>query len=58
MSEWQPVDTAPENRVVLTKIDDHLGARNEQALVRSGRLWFYPDKSIYVYYTPTHWANQ
>lgn len=40
---------------VDTKIDDADGLRNEQSLVRQGRLWFHPDMSMYVYYTPTHW---
>jgi hypothetical protein len=54
---WQPIDTAPEGIVVRTKIDDAEGARNEQMLKRSGRLWFVPDGSTYVYYSPTHWAS-
>lgn len=47
----------PERDVVVdTKIDDQDGCRNEQPLKRgSGRLWFYADGSMYVYYTPTHW---
>lgn len=40
---------------VLTKIKDANSERNEQVLVRQGRLWFLPDGSMYVYYTPTHW---
>ena len=52
---WQTTDTAPEKVPVMTKIDDQNGCRNEQALTRQGRLWFYPDMSMYVYYTPTHW---
>lgn len=56
MSEWQPIETAPEREVVLTKIDDEqFGPRNEQPLKRRGRLWFFPDDSMYVYYRPTHW---
>jgi hypothetical protein len=58
MTEWMPIDTAPEGRVVMTKIDDAGGERNVQALKRSGRLWFVPDGSIYVYYSPTHWRPQ
>lgn len=46
-----------ENIVVLTKIQDWRGSRNEQLLKRSGRLWFFPDGSMYVYYTPTHWRE-
>lgn len=45
----------PDNEVVMTKIDDASGCRNEQLLKRQGRLWFTPDGSMYVYYTPTHW---
>jgi len=52
---WQLVDTAPEGQVVSTKIEDERGIRNIQLLKREGRLWFVPDGSMYVYYTPTHW---
>lgn len=45
----------PEGEVVETKIDDADGIRNHQVLKRQGRLWFFPDGSMYVYYTPTHW---
>lgn len=47
----------PEGEVVETKIDDAKGCRNEQPLYRQGRLWFFPDASMYVYYTPTHWRQ-
>lgn len=29
--------------------------RMEQSLVRQGGLWFFPDRSMYVYYTPEAW---
>lgn len=45
----------PAETVVETKIDDGKGRRNVQKLFRKGRLWFIPDGSMYVYYTPTHW---
>ncbi len=54
---WEPINTAPEGMVVDTKIDDGQGVRNQQKLQRKGRLWFYPDMSMYVYYTPTHWRG-
>lgn len=54
-NDWSPAHTAPENVVVLTKIDDSTGARNEQPLKCQGRLWWLPDGSMYVYYIPTHW---
>lgn len=56
MSEWQPIETAPEGEVVMTAIIDG-EQRNTTDLVRKGRLWFYPDMSMYVYYTPTHWRR-
>ena len=45
----------PDGVAVMTKIDDEKGVRNEQQLKRQGRLWFFPDDSMYVYYSPTHW---
>lgn len=53
--DWKPTSEAPEGIVVETKIDDREGVRNVQTLKRRGRLWFVPDGSTYVYYTPTHW---
>ena len=55
--EWKPISAAPENRVLRTKIDDQDGIRNDQNLIRRGRLWFFPDWSMYVYYSPTHWTD-
>jgi hypothetical protein len=55
MSEWQPIETAPKGVVIMTKIDDADGCRNEQELKRDGNLWWLPDGSMYVYYRPTHW---
>lgn len=52
-------DSLPaDGDVVRTKIDDANGCRNESLLKRQGRLWFFPDGSMYVYYTPTHWAKE
>lgn len=45
----------PKNKTLKTKIDDADGVRNEQELFFDGKLWWFPDKSMYVYYTPTHW---
>lgn len=55
MSEWHPIATAPEDKLVMTKIDDYLGCRNEQPLMCVLNLWWTHDKSMYVYYRPTHW---
>lgn len=57
MSEWQPIETAPENIVVETKVHDEEGLRLEQSLKRQGRLWWMPDADMYVYYRPTHWRH-
>jgi hypothetical protein len=56
LTTWQPIASAPEGVEVMTKVElDDTAARNIQSMVRKGRLWFFPDMSMYVYYTPTHW---
>jgi hypothetical protein len=55
VSEWQPIETAPEDTVIETKIDDEKGVRNQQTLRRVRNLWWFPDMSMYCYYRPTHW---
>lgn len=57
MSDWIPnaPTTAPNDVIVETKIDDELGVRNQTLLRKQRSLWFFPDNSMYVYYTPTHW---
>jgi hypothetical protein len=57
--EWKATkDVRPaEGVVVETMIADELGVRNVANLKRSGNLWFFPDGSMYVYYTPTHWRE-
>lgn len=54
MIEWKKANLSVENKVYITKIDDHHGVRNIANLKRIGNLWFYPDGSMYVYYKPTH----
>lgn len=57
MGDWTlTADRRPDEGVeVETKIEDDRGIRNQQPLVRQGRLWFFPSGEMYVYYTPTHW---
>ncbi len=57
MADWIEVEAQkpPENQIVQTKIDDEKGVRNEAKLIYSNGLWWLSDKSMYVYYTPTHW---
>jgi hypothetical protein len=45
----------PPDTTVETKIDDKDGCRNVTRLMLIGRMWYVPDGSMYVYYTPTHW---
>lgn len=56
-NNWISVeDRLPEDgKIVETKIDDGKFIRNIQKLKRKGNLWFLPDGSMYVYYSPTHW---
>lgn len=54
---WKTIESAPECVRIMTKIEDSKGSRNEQLLIREGRLWFFPDMSMYVYYMPTHWRD-
>ena len=61
---WNAIDTAPEGSEIETKIDDQDGPRNIQNLVKRTRIpgvtrsmFWYPDGSMYVYYTPTHWRH-
>jgi len=49
------ISVIPLNTVINTKIDDGISIRNEQELKFDGKLWWTPDGSMYVYYTPTHW---
>ncbi len=57
MAEWLPItaELPQDNIAVETKIDSGMVERNVAKLVRQGRLWFFPDISMYVYYQPTHW---
>jgi hypothetical protein len=57
MNKWIPVvnKLPPEGEAVETKISDSAGERNIQELKLIKNLWWLPDGSMYVYYTPTHW---
>lgn len=56
--DWNDIETAPEGVEVMTKIGSGDNERNVQSLIRKGRLWFFPDMSMYVYYRPTHWRTK
>lgn len=55
--KWiKTVNKLPEEKMIVqTKIDDGKDCRNITQLYRYKNLWFFPDGSMYVYYTPTHW---
>lgn len=57
MDVWHTIETAPAKEEVWTKIDDEDGERNVRKLTRERNLWWTPDGSMYVYYTPTHWRR-
>lgn len=54
MTAWRDrkFEEAPEGVPVLTLSPGGM----EQTLIRQGSLWFIEDRSMYVYYTPSHWA--
>ena len=56
--DWTPLTLKfPEQGIVVnTKIDDKSGSRMECKLIFDKGLWWLQDKSMYVYYTPTHWS--
>lgn len=53
MNIWIRTEVAlPDEGVVVDTISPRgIGS----PLKRSGRLWFFPDGSMYVYYTPEFW---
>jgi len=53
--DWNPIESAPDEMLILTKIHDDNGVNNVQIMRKSKRLWFIGDSNIYCYYTPTHW---
>jgi len=52
---WLSIDSAPEGRLVMTKVHDTDGVRNEQPMCLRSNLWFVSE--MYVYYRPTHWRD-
>lgn len=53
--DWIATDRAvPPNGIVVKTMDS---SGRVQELKRDGRLWFFPDSSMYVYYTPTFWKH-
>lgn len=51
---WQPIETAPTDQMVWTKIEEDGKDRMIQEMKLSNNLWW--AGSMYTYYTPTHWS--
>ncbi|CAJ0719460.1 hypothetical protein LMG6871_02879 [Ralstonia edaphis] len=54
MSEWIEMSEGslpPEGEIVMTRDS----SAHETTLKRIGRLFYFPDMSMYVYYTPRAW---
>jgi hypothetical protein len=56
--QWKRCEhiTPPQGILLWTKIEDKDGTRNKEVLIFDRGLWWMKDRSMYVYYTPTHWA--
>lgn len=51
--DWRVItDAAPPSGDVVEVLTP---GGDERPLKRSGRMWFLPDGSMYVYFTPTAW---
>lgn len=48
-----PLSQVVETKVVKNGIDHNIQDMKRGGV--AGRLWFFPDSSMYVYYEPTHW---
>lgn len=47
----------PPDIEVETKVDDEQGVRNITRLRWRKNHWWFPDMSMYIYYSPTHWRD-
>lgn len=59
MIVWHPINTAPINEKVLTKVVDDQGEHDIRELTLRGQLWFADtaiDGGDYARPAPTHWT--
>ena len=56
MTDWIPTDQQPPPEGVVVRTMDSGGHVRE--LVREKGLYFFPDRSMYVYYTPKFWQTK
>ena len=54
MSGWVPVTFDSPRPGVVVEVQNNGGALLKRHR-EGGSLWFLPDGSMYVYYTPTYW---
>lgn len=52
---WTPVGPDDEDAPAGELVTVITPGGDERDLIRQGRLWFLPDKSMYVYFTPVFW---
>lgn len=55
MSDWMLIQTTPPPKGVLVEVKTPGG--DERPLIFDSGLWWLPDRSMYVYFTPTHWRS-
>lgn len=53
MTAWRSVQNDPPPDGVVVEVQNNGGAK----LVKQDGLWFLPDFSMYVYYTPEFWRE-
>ena len=53
MAEWTPPSVSLPPESVEVRAMDSGG--HVQTLVYANGLWWFPDRSMYVYYVPTFW---
>jgi NAD(P)H-dependent flavin oxidoreductase YrpB (nitropropane dioxygenase family) len=56
MEDWTPTARQlPPDGVVVEAMDS---GGHVQPLKRAGRLWWFPDGSMYVYFVPQFWKHR
>lgn len=53
MTDW--TDTSVGNPSEGVEVDVVTPGGDTRRLVYASNLWWLPDRSMYVYFTPTHW---
>lgn len=51
---WNPIAVTPPTGVLLDVITP---GGDERQLIFERRLWWLPDRAMYVYFVPTHWRR-